>query len=226
MDYSADPWWVYVVAVVGVFGVVIGLPIFGIYASGRRARRQSVSIKQGAVYVIDSAFGGEKAIPADTIGTVVYLRERESSSGIAPLTSVPLATSGGERGQDYRNMQARAVGNGADMFEYGGLIILNTRGRMVGHVAYEVGSGAPMGEVWKQIPAANHVEFPRKAEGAGYSRRAFKKAFPRALRFGEFWGASRWTWTIVAFVFLGLPVLGFLALFVIVFIQTLMGMNG
>lgn len=226
MDYSADPWWAYLIGVGGFFVVVIGLPIFGIIASGRRARRQSASIKDGVVYITDSAFGGQKAIPADRIGTVVYLAERESSSAVGPITSAPLATSNTAQGQDYRNTQARATGNGANMFEYGGLIILNTKGRAIAHVAYELGSHAPMATVWKQIPAPNHVQFPPQAEGAGYSRRAFKKAFPKALRFGQLWGTSRWVWTIIGFIFIGLPILGAIALFVVAFIMAWQQTNG
>ena len=222
MDYSVNPWWVYAIAVVGVFAVVIGLPILGIVSSSRRSRRQSVSIENGNVYIVDSAFGGRKVVAAESIGTVVYLPEREADTVVAPITSVPLATSS----EDYRKAQARSFGNGANMFEYGGLILLDTRGRMVGHVAYEVGSHAPLATVWKQIPAQNHVQAPLKKSGTGYSRKAFKQAFPRALRFGQMWGSTRWTWTIVGFVVIGIPVLGFITLFVWVFVDTWISFYG
>lgn len=226
MDYSADPWWVYLISIVVVFGAAIGLPFWGIYVSSRRARRQSLSIENGALHVVDSAFGGPRSLPFDRLGTAVYLPPIEASTAIAPITSVPLAASDTAAGQDYRNTQARATGNGASMFRYGGLIILDTKGRMAAHVEYEVGSNAPLGTVWQQIPAPNHVQVPTSTKGGAYSRREFKKAYPRALRFGQFWGAARWTWTILGCVFIGLPVLGFIALFVAAFIVTLNQTNG
>jgi len=218
VDYSADPWWSFVIVIGGFFALIIGLPILSMVASARRARRQSVVLENGVVHITDSAFGRPKAIRADRIGTVVYLAERESSAAGAPITSMPLAASDSAAGQDYRNTQARATGNGTNMFRFGGLIILNTTGRMIAHVAYEVGSHAPMGTVWKQIPAPNHVQFA-ETNGNDYSRRAFKKAFPKALRFGQMWGTARWVWTILGVVFLGLPVLGFIALCVVVWVQ-------
>jgi hypothetical protein len=80
--------------------------------------------------------------------------------------------------------------------------------------------------VWKQIPAQNYVQAPLKKSGTGYSRKAFKRAFPRALRFGQMWGSTRWTWTIVGFVIVGIPVLGFVTLFVWVFIDTWVSFYG
>lgn len=226
MDYSVNPWWVYVLAVVGTFALVIGLPLWGIAAGSRRARRQSVIIRNGTVSVTDAAYGGERSIPAATIGTVVFLPPLEPNRAVAPLTSVPLAVSSAQQGQDYRTTQARALGSGADMFATGGLIILNTKGRMVGHVAYEVGSNAPLAAVWKQIPAQNYVEAPLRKSGNGYSRAAFKRAFPRALRFGQLWGAARWTWTVLALVFVVAPILAALVAFVCIFIATWIDVYG
>ncbi|MGN6128676.1 MAG: hypothetical protein ACTHON_19135 [Humibacter sp.] len=226
MDYSVNPWWVYVLAVVGTFALVIGLPLWGIAAGARRARRQAVVIQNGTVTVTDAAYGGTKTIPHERIGTVVYLPEIEPTATVAPLTSIPLAASDSSQGEDYRLTQARAVGNGANMFATGGLIILDTRGRMVGHVAYEVGSHAPLATVWKQIPAQNHVQAPMKKSGTGYSRAAFKRAFPRALRFGQLWGASRWTWTILGLVFIGAPVFAAVVAFVWIFIAVWIDVNG
>ncbi|GAB3800029.1 hypothetical protein GCM10028798_13930 [Humibacter antri] len=226
MDYSVNPWWVYLLAVVGTFALVIGLPLGGIAASSRRARRQSVVVKKGTVWVTDAAYGGERSIPAEQIGTVVYLPALEPQATIAPLTSVPLAVSNSAQGEDYRAAQARALGNGANMFATGGLVILNTKGRMVGHVAYEVGSNAPLSTVWKQIPAQNYVQAPLNGAGSGYSRAAFKRAFPRALRFGQLWGATRWTWTVLGLVFVAAPVLAALVAFVCIFIATWIDVNG
>ncbi|QDZ15018.1 hypothetical protein [Humibacter ginsenosidimutans] len=226
MDYSVNPWWVYVIAVVVVFGTVIGLPLWGIVASSRRARRQSVVIENGVVSVTDAAFGGARAIPVDRIGTVVYLPPREQGIVVAPVTSLPLAMSDTPQGEDYRRTQARALGNGANMFTNGGIIILDTRGRMIGHIAYEVGSHAPLWTVWKQIPAQSRVEAPLNRTGTGYSRAAFKRAFPKALRFGELWGGGRWLWTIIGFVFIGIPVAAFIVVFVMAFVSAWNETNG
>jgi hypothetical protein len=176
--------------------------------------------------VTDAAYGGERSIPAAEIGTVVYLPPLERNRAVAPPTSVPLAASGAQQGQDYRTTQARALGSGADMFATGGLIILNTKGRMVGHVAYEVGSNAPLATVWKQIPAQAYVEAPLKKSGNGYSRAAFKRAFPRALRFGQLWGATRWTWTVLVLVFVLAPILAAVVAFVWIFIATWIDVYG
>lgn len=221
MNYAVYPGWVYALVVVGLLVVCVGLPVLGLLVSRRRERRQSISIENGVVRVVDSAFGGAKSISTDRIGTVVYLPERESSAGFAPITSLPLATSDTPQGQDYRNSQARATGNGANIFSYGGLIILDVDGRMVGHMAYEVGSNAPLATVWKQIPAPNYVQFPPKSADGGYSRGAFKKAFPKALRARQLWGATRWIWLIVGCVVIGLPVLLTIAFFVIAVIVVL-----
>jgi len=150
-----------------------------------------VVIKDGAVHVIDSAFGGERVIPFDRLGTVVLFPPREMvHDGESP---VPTNTK-------------RKSGMGANLFSYGGLIILDVNGRMVGHLAYELASNTPIAAVGQQIPAPNHVQFPPVAEGAGYDRKAFKKSYPHALRFTQLWGASRWVWTILGFVFIVLPV--------------------
>ncbi len=218
MDYSVNPWWVYALSITGVLVLVIGLPLWGIAASSRRSRRQSVSLEHGAVRITDSAFGGERVIPFERIDTVAYLPERESWTVTASPDS--------ERMLDYRTTQARASGGGADLFAHGGLIILDSDGRMVGHLAYEVGSKAPIGTVWKQIPARDYVQIAPKGPGKGYSRAAFKKAYPRALRFGSLWGAARWLWTILAFVFVGLPVLAVVGVFIWAFVTTWIELYG
>ena len=222
MDYSVNPWWVYVIAVVGVFAIVIGLPLLLIAASSRRSRRQSLSIENGTVSIIDSAFGGAKTVPIQRIGTVVYLPEREADSTVAPVLSAAIAA----RNEDYRITNARGRGSGAEMFTHGGLILLDTRGRMLGHVAYEVGSHAPLGTVWRQIPAQNYVQAPLNAKGTAYSRSAFKRAYPRALRLGQLWSSARWLWTVLVLVFVGIPVAAFIAVFIWAFVTTWQQMYG
>lgn len=219
MDYSANPWWLYAITIVVVFGIVIGLPLWGVIASSRRARRQSVVIEDGVVSVTDAALGGRKAIPAERIGTVVYLAPMEHGVAVAPVTSLALATSNTPQGEDYHKTQGRALGSGTDMFRHGGLIILDTDGRMVGHVAYEVGSRAPLATVWKQIPAQNYVQAPLNKAGTAYSRSAFKRAYPKALRVGNLWSGPRWFWTIVGFVLVGIPLAAFLTVFVMAFVR-------
>ncbi|MHA7985465.1 hypothetical protein ACX9R5_06620 [Rathayibacter sp. CAU 1779] len=227
-----------VVPLVAVFVVPIWIGV----ASSRRARRQSVSISNGTVFVTDSAYGRPKAVPSGTIGTVVYLPERgdrspkrpaptrAQASAAAQVSAGAQAPAGGSIGRASHGVEAKdqepRVGNGTDMFRNGGLIILDTGGRMVGHVAYEIDSHAPLGTVWRQIPALDHVQAPLNGAGTGYSRSAFKRAFPKALRFGQLWTSAQRTWTVLGLIFIGIPVLAFVALFASAFVATWNEMHG
>ncbi|QDZ15016.1 hypothetical protein [Humibacter ginsenosidimutans] len=214
-----DPWWAYAIGVPVALILCIGLPLFFIFTSGRRSNRQSLVIQDGRVTVMDSSFGRGKTFDTSRIDTAVYFPPKQPAMVVAPVTSVPLAATS----QDYRDMSARASGNGGSLFRTGGLILLDAKGRMLAHVVYQVGSDAPIEQVWKQLPARRHVQAP--FAGDGYSRRDFKKAFPRALHVGQMWSSGRWLALILGLLFIGVPVGTFVVIFIIAIIVTLLGLD-
>jgi hypothetical protein len=209
-----DPGWAYAIGVPIALVLCIGLPLWFVFTSGVRERRQSVVIQHGTITVVDSVFGRGRTFASDRVETAVYFPPSQDPVVVAPALSAGLAVSN----QDYRTMSVRARGDGGSLFRSGGLILLDDRGRMLAHVVHLAGSDAPIEKVWQQIPARRRIE--ASSAGAGYSRRDFKKAFPRALHFGQMWGAGRWAATMVLLLFVGVPVTTVVVIFILAFIVT------
>jgi hypothetical protein len=164
------------ILVVVVVVVFVILPVVFLRAQRRKTSRESVTVRGGDV-VIDAGRGGApRRIPLDRIGTVLVLPKRDR--------------------------------NPWDAFEgiwtYGGLLILDRAGHVVGHIVSGPGSTLPLEEIADTIPAAEHGVLPDRHRGA------FKRSHPGALRFGQLWGLSRWAALVTAAVIVLGPLIAFL----------------
>jgi hypothetical protein len=103
------------------------------------------------------------------------------------------------------------------IWTWGGLILLDRAGKVVRHLTGIPGAPLPLDEIAASIPAPVHQHFARG------SRREFLRQFPRSLRFGQFWGATRWALTITVFACVVVPVLVVLVGFTVAIATTLAG---
>ncbi|MHA7985463.1 hypothetical protein ACX9R5_06610 [Rathayibacter sp. CAU 1779] len=144
----------------------------------RRIRTQRVVLADGTLSTADPVTGQLKGLPLDSIGTVVYLPERHTR-----------------------------LGEGANgIWTWGGILILDTNGKVVRHIVHIPGSELPLSTIYEQIPAPQHVEF----EAAGtmpYRRSAFLRRFPHSLGGFQLRGAM-WTSSVVVITLLiGVPII-------------------
>lgn len=138
----------------------------------RRIRVQRVAVQDGFLLTVNGIRRAPKRLPVDQIGTVVYLHEHDN----------------------------RALNGGGGIWTWGGLIILDTHGRVVRHLTHRPGSALPLGSISRQIPAGSHREFDT------ISRGRFRREFPNSLRFMQLATTVGWAVATLAVVFIGLPV--------------------
>jgi hypothetical protein len=159
-----------------------------------RAKNQRVVLSNGVLSIADPLTGALKGFPVADIGTAVYLPER----------TPPM----------------REASNG--IWTWGGIILLDRAGHLVRHITAVAGTDFPLRSIWEQIPAPVHRELD-SSQQRPYFRSDFKKAFPHALRFGQLWGALNWMWFILFLVFIALPVVAFIAVFIAVLVLAATG---
>jgi hypothetical protein len=174
------------VAVLGVFVLVlVVLPIVFFVVQQRRARRQHVVVDGGELRLHDSALSGSPAIPTGDIGTVVALPQRNmiDFNGLTGQFAPPQG-----------------------IWTWGGVIVLDTAGRVVRHLTHVPGGPADPELLAEQIPAPVHVTLDR-SDTRPYSRRAFLRRFPGSLGLLQLRGTAWWAITITVSVIIAILLL-------------------
>lgn len=145
-------------------------------AQSRRTRMQRVVLEDGVLSTSEGVSGRLNGLPVDRIGTVVLLPERNAR-----------------------------VGEGSQgIWTWGGILILDTDGRVVRRIVHVPGSTLPIAQIAEQIPAPRHVEL-ESHDDRPYRRSDLLTQFPHALRPLEMRGALWISLAVVLVVFVGLP---------------------
>jgi len=160
-----------------VMAAVIVAPVAYLIVQAMRSSRQRIVLHDGELSIDDSPLGAAKVIAVDRIGAVVLVRG----------TGVHLVWRSTPRG----------------IWTWGGLLVLDTTGRVVGRLTSIPGVDLPVATIAPQIPAPVH-----RTVG---SRRELLTAFPHALGFLQLRGATWWTLVIVGLVCVGLVLIGVIA---------------
>jgi hypothetical protein len=161
--------------------LVVGIPVASVIVHHRRVRVQRVVLSDGVLGIANGVTGRLKTIPVDEIGAVVYLPPRRTRVAEPP----------------------------AGVWTWGGLLVLDTAGRVVLHAISFPDGRVSLGEWFERIPAPVHRQL------GSYSRHAFLQEFPHALRFAQLWGAFRWTMTIVLLAIVLVPLIAFAIFFAV-----------
>jgi hypothetical protein len=172
-----------------IWGLILALVALFVgvaVVQARRIRTQRVVLDDGVLSTSDGVSGRLNGLPVERIGTVVHLPARD---------------------------RVRAGEGSQGIWTWGGILILDTEGRLVRRVTHIPGSTLPLAQIAEQIPAPRHVQLDARA-GEPYRRRDFVNEFPHALRRFELRGALWNGCALVAAAFVGVPVLFLIGFFI------------
>jgi hypothetical protein len=162
---------------IGIVAFFVVVIVVVLIITFRRISTQRVSLHDGELLTVRPVTGIEETLPTSDIGTVIYIPENYSS------------------GQ-----------SGVGVFDNGGIIILNTAGRIIRVIRHYTGSKMALSPIYDKIPA------PAKFDYTGKTRRDLLRQFPHAAGFWQLRGSGFVVATILLTI-LGLFVLGFIVAF-------------
>jgi hypothetical protein len=145
--------------------VLAGLPAAALVMQALRAGRQRVTLHEGVLSIDDAVWGAARRMPVERIGAVIQV-EGDRSWTIWR----------GNRG----------------IWTWGGIIVLDTAGRLAAHVIAIPGTDLPIPVIASRIPAPVHREVGSRVE--------LLIDFPRAVGFSGLRGSMWWALALVTLV--------------------------